>query len=88
MKFKKKPVVIEAVQYTATLFQDKTIVNWKELQALAGDCLVWDEFGFIIKTLEGNMRLSPGDWLLKGIKGEYYPCKPDIFEQTYEKVDE
>lgn len=55
--FRKKPVIIEAVQCTETTF---------------------------IETLEGTMRADPGDWIITGVKGERYPCKPDIFEQTYE----
>ena len=40
----------------------------------------------VISTLEGDMEVSPGDWIIKGVVGEFYPCKPDIFEKTYEKV--
>jgi len=40
-----------------------------------------------IHTLEGNMKADPGDWIITGVKGEQYPCKPDIFEQTYERVE-
>lgn len=43
---------------------------------------------FVVKTLEGHMQIKPGDWLIKGIRGEFYPCKPEIFEVTYEAVDE
>jgi hypothetical protein len=71
MKFRKKPVVIDAVQFD-------------ELEPLpAGvEC---DSRGYaIIKTLEGDMRVSDGDWIITGVKGERYPCKPDIFAATYE----
>lgn len=59
MKFRKKPVIIEAYQTKVEI---------------------------IIPTLEGNMKASKGDWIITGINGEQYPCKPDIFEKTYEKV--
>lgn len=42
--------------------------------------------GIYIKTLEGEMRVSPGDWVIRGVQGEFYPCKPDIFEQTYDEI--
>jgi hypothetical protein len=59
MKFRKKPVIIEAYQTKVEM---------------------------IIPTLEGDMKASIGDWIITGINGEQYPCKPDIFEKTYEKV--
>ena len=81
--FRKRPVVIEAVQFT-----------WSEItHALdfAGESIVSEErdrcgaVGYFIKTLEGNSYiLSNGDWIIKGVNGEFYPCKPDIFEKTYE----
>ncbi|MBF4602812.1 hypothetical protein [Curtobacterium sp. VKM Ac-2884] len=43
--------------------------------------------GIYIRTLEGEMHVSPGDWVIRGVQGEFYPCKPDIFEATYEKVE-
>lgn len=43
-------------------------------------------FGITIRTLEGDMTASPGDWIIRGVQGEFYPCKPDIFEATYEPV--
>jgi len=46
------------------------------------------EVEMIIQTLEGPLRASPGDWIITGVRGEQYPCKPDIFEQTYERVEE
>lgn len=72
MKFRKKPVVIEAFQ-------------WKPEMGEVGP--VKQKFvGYVIETLEGDMTVSDGDWVIQGIKGEFYPCKPDIFESTYEKV--
>lgn len=84
-KFRKKPVVIEAWQVSSDF----------------GGCPKWftDELGksvrgsggvpiFIIHTLEGEMRAEPGDWVIKGVKGELYPCKPDIFAATYEPAED
>ena len=78
MKFRKKPVVIEAVQWVGD--------NLSEIQKFykPDNFLVGDEI--VIGTLEGNMRASKGDWIIKGVSGEFYPCKPDIFEKTYEPV--
>lgn len=88
MKFRKKPVVIEAIQLTETNIVDVgnfigEYKNYPECK-IAG---ISPKTGkFIIKTLEGDHIANIGDWIIKGIKGEFYPCKPDIFEQTYEKV--
>ena len=81
MKFRKKPVVVEAIQAGN---------NWSELEAFTGKAICMDvESGqLVIPTLEGNMKVAHRDWIIKGIKGEFYPCKPDIFEMTYEKVTE
>lgn len=86
MKYRKKPVVIEAIQYRdggdiplATKFCSTAISQINE------DTL---ETRLVIPTLEGDLIVSRGDWIIKGIKGEFYPCKPDIFEATYEKVEE
>ena len=86
-EFRKKPVVIEAVQFTGQ--------NGNEVCDFAGlnGVDVEDAGGkrarpfLIIPTLEGSMRADVGDWIIKGVKGEFYPCKPDIFEATYEEVD-
>jgi hypothetical protein len=81
MKFRKKPVVIEAIQWTGDNYDE--VGDFLGLYATAQ---VDDDF--IIPTLEGEMRAAPGDWIIKGVKGEFYPCKPDIFEETYERVGE
>lgn len=92
MKFRKKPVVIEAKQLTKdSLFP---IIKWiNEEGGKAGEwCWDEDDDQFIveryitIETLEGNMKALENDWIIKGVQGEFYPCKPDIFEQTYERV--
>ena len=81
-KFRKKPVVIEAVQWTGK--------NLVEMQSFIGAGEYTEGFTddfLVIKTLEGEMRAMPGDWIIKGVKGEFYPCKPDILEQTYDPVE-
>ena len=83
-KYRKKPVVIEAIQLTKDTF--KEVCEW------VGDDLVTiflkgDNFeGIRISTFEGHMDASMGDYIIKGIKGEFYPCKADIFEETYESA--
>ena len=80
MKFRKKPVIIEAVQYDGGKQSIAAILRLGNSVMLFPDHL-------LIKTLEGNHRADVGDWIIKGVRGELYPCKPDIFEQTYEKVE-
>ncbi|MGE0075905.1 MAG: hypothetical protein AB7S52_11805 [Sphaerochaetaceae bacterium] len=87
MKFRKKPVVIEAIQYTGE--------NQKEVESFVRKILpvkIIDlgrdsgnkVLGLEIETLEGVMVAIPNDWIIKGVSGEFYPCKPDIFDKTYE----
>ena len=95
-KFRKKPVVIDAVQWDGTeaCLRKTVLPFFGDLDKLPNDGVnVNNGIGFTppdgtlyIPTLEGNMAASPGDWIIKGIKGEFYPCKPDIFEATYEPV--
>lgn len=88
-RFRKKPVVIEAVRYLGKgNMADRDVPEW-----------LWDALAnkvaeptngtdpFIIHTLEGDHVCSPGDWIIRGVKGELYPCKPEIFEMTYEAVE-
>ena len=79
-KFRKKPIIIEAfiygVNYRPDWFSDKVTLN--EIITHLKYCE--------INTLEGLMRAEVGDYIIKGVKGEIYPCKPDIFEMTYEKI--
>lgn len=77
--YRKKPVVIEAVQWLGE--------NHNEVTKFQGGCAEYEGGKVIIQTLEGEMRASIGDWVIKGINGEFYPCKPDIFEKTYETVE-
>lgn len=83
-QYRKKPVVIEAIQFT-----DETkdqVFNWISCSHYA----CWDVDGnpkIVIGTLEGKMDALLGDWVIKGIKGEFYPCKDEIFRATYEPVE-
>lgn len=86
----KKPLEIQAVQYSDSNESFTEIYKWlEEHQSKDGKlfcvCNANDPVYFIINTLEGDMNLMPGDYLIKGIKGEFYPCKPDIFEMTYQE---
>lgn len=85
-KFRKKPVVIEAVQFIAT--DEMHRLGWWDAHGASFDIHV-DGRGpyLVIPTREGEMVASDGDWIIRGIKGEFYPCKPDIFEATYERVE-
>lgn len=79
MKYRKKPVVIDAIRFNGENFNE--CKNW----------IGTDNFDNTLNypnilTLEGTMEVSPGDYIIKGVKGEFYPCKPDIFEMTYDKV--
>lgn len=95
MKFRKKPVVIEAVKFDPLEkpSHTKLIRQPVEIQPrYYWKCNVYadstSKTGYSIDTLEGKHEVTPGDWIITGVKGERYPCKPDIFEMTYEKVDE
>lgn len=85
MQFRKKPIVIEAIQWTGKKIIVPPGPEWflkaeqSDVIELAGDQL-W------IKTLEGPMTAQIGDWIIRGVNGEIYPCKPDIFEKTYESI--
>ena len=94
-EYRKKPVVIQAIRWTGS--------NLREVIAFTGKhprwgewFATWEEYetrvradGNIVKilTLEGTMHASPGDWIIRGVRGEHYPCKPDIFEATNEPAD-
>ncbi|AYB39990.1 hypothetical protein [Brevibacillus laterosporus] len=92
-KYQKKPVVIEAVRFSGGI---------EGLTKEVCDFLRWSESdtnyellvrgknkgGIVIRTLEGDMVASPGDYIIKGVNGEFYPCKQDIFEKTYQLVED
>lgn len=83
MRYRKKPVVIEAEQFTK---ENKN----RAFHFITCTCSPsWEGEEEIIKiqTLEGVMTARLGDWIIKGVSGEFYPCKPDIFEKTYEAVE-
>ncbi len=91
--FRKKPVEIEAVLWEGGLFGSNGADAIEAWSKGATACRGYDgedglRLGIFIKTLEGEMRADPGDWIIRGVKGEFYPCKPDIFEATYERVSE
>lgn len=92
-KYRKKPVVVEAVRWTGS--------NLEEIRNFVGNDLIENYIehfdieralikqtlaGIAINTLEGTMMVNYGDYIIKGVNNEFYPCKPDIFEQTYEEV--
>lgn len=93
MKYKKKPVVIDAIQFDG--------LNLEEIKEFVGDKLIYDIIDSAwqvgkgrphilmkIKTLEGDMYVSEMDYIIKGVEGEFYPCKSNIFEKTYEFLDD
>ena len=80
-EFRKKPVVIEAIQFTG--HNDLEVADFVGKN---GRDPITAYPSWLIETLEGTMEARVGDWIIKGVQGEFYPCKPDIFEQTYEEV--
>ena len=87
MKYRKKPVIIEAYKFTGHGKNTEFIMEWSE-----GNCEVLtraniEDTILFVYTLEGTMLASVGDFIIKGIQGEFYPCKPDIFELTYEQAE-
>ena len=79
-KYRKKPIVIEAVQFDPQGDWPACVIPW-------GNVRPKDMSWGYIDTLEGKMHVLADDWIIKGIKGEFYPCKPDIFAATYELVE-
>lgn len=91
-KYRKKPVVIEAWQFTKENYHEGLPREFRYAKN-GKDIKLWSQFGGDviggeINTLEGVMEISENDYIIKGVQGEFYPCKPDIFEQTYEEVRE
>lgn len=93
--FRKKPIVIQAMQWDGSRESIEELCKWVNKDAIETDPFL--SYIFIndedvkdvrIWTLEGDLEVSKDDWIIKGVnKGEFYPCKPDIFEATYEKVE-
>lgn len=90
-KYRKKPVVIEAVKWTGDNL--KEIISFTKGVHKSVSHLSFDDFNILVKneglkifTLEGKMNANIGDYIIKGVSGEYYPCKPDIFDKTYEEI--
>ena len=79
-KYRKKPVVIDAWQWIGNL-------NEMPVPPVPHSVLRKNWFGWQIKTIEGWLKLTPEDWIIRGVQGEYYPCKPDIFAETYEPAE-
>ena len=90
--FTKNPVTIEARQFDGTRGSVDEIICWMRDSGSDRNAFMAkdDRVGtvFVIPTLEGNHQANTGDWIIKGVKGEFYPCKPDIFEQTYKPTSE
>ena len=86
MKYRKKPVVIEARQTGVDYDEDCAIAEWCGGTIPHPDALAETDYLFSIFTLEGDLWVSAGDWVIQGVQGEFYPCKPDIFAATYEPV--
>ena len=89
--FKKKHVTIEALQYPTDPFDNAgaiSVYEWVRRNSLGKTSAYIDPMSgdLMIHTLEGDMRVSAGDWIIRGVQGEFYPCKPDIFKATYEEV--
>ena len=92
MKFRKKPVVIEAEKWTGENLRE--VIDFTGLHPSANKW-TWEEYEAVVRkdglkifTMEGPMLATIGDWIIKGVHGEFYPCKPDIFDLTYEVVEE
>ncbi len=87
-QFRKKPVVIEAIQWTGMnpyqiMNFTGTKINSSHIDRLG---VTFAGSNVLIETLEGTMKADIGDWIIKGVKGEFYPCKPDIFNATYDEI--
>ena len=92
--YRKKPIVIRAIRYDGvnvgeirTFTRGKAKIENKVGSSQDGEGYPQRYIKIIIPTLEGDHLVSEGDWVIEGVKGEFYPCKPDIFEQSYEEVD-
>jgi hypothetical protein len=90
IKYRKRPVVVEAMQWDGTEESAFSIIDWAN--PISGSINYWSASDtpsaeLVIPTLEGDMVAREGDFIIRGVRGEYYPCKPDIFAETYEEAD-
>lgn len=85
-EYTKKPVTIAAMRYDGTVESAQEIILWTRHSAVLMQSTENIEHRLMIPTMEGDLHCSPGDVVIRGVKGEYYPCKPDIFDETYSKV--
>lgn len=81
-RYRKRPVEIDAIQFYPDQMKRREVE-----EALGYDPIIISSEGYFIETLEGMMKVSDGDYIIKGVNGEFYPCKPDIFEKTYDLVE-
>lgn len=95
MKYRKKPIVIEAIVWNGNNLKEVMEFIDSEFKYEENVEYITNKFSYFsafkrlfLDTLEGTMEVSKGDYIIKGIQGEFYPCKPDIFKQTYEEVEE
>ena len=92
-RFRKKPVEIEARQFDGTRYGALELIEWMEGGGRVESGILHGQVHLVVTTLEdgefGEAKhvASPGDWIIRGVQGEFYPCKPDIFEATYEVVE-
>ena len=98
-RYRKKPVVVEAWQLVGTNAETHAVYQWIEANTQGSFDPLSEEIPasgvsidpatgfFLIATLEGVMQAKPGDWIIRGVQGEFYPCKPDIFAATYEPAE-
>ena len=82
MKYRKKPIIVDAWQFKPEDHDDLEEINEHGVYKDS----IGSKTGWLVDTLEGNHEVTPNDWIITGVKGEHYPVKPDIFEMTYEKA--
>jgi len=85
IRYRKKPIVVEAIRFDG--YNHRILLSWSDGAVVSAKPHKVDYFMVQVETLEGTMDGVVGDWIIKGVKGEFYPCKPDIFEATYEKMN-
>jgi len=90
LRFRKKPIVVEAVQWTGINGNDLDyfFIEITKKFGIVHSPYISEDGSLMIPTLEGDMKANINDWIICGVKGEIYPCKPDIFDQTYEKYQD